>query len=63
MTASDLARLWVRITGLIFDVTLSPPLEEMVADFRSAELDDQRFFLIHTERCLQKAYMKLQRNA
>lgn len=58
---TDLARLWVKVTGLIPDVILSPVLEEMVADYEMASVSEQRFFLMHTDRLLQKAYRKLQR--
>lgn len=61
LAATELARLWVKVTGLISDVTLSPALEEMVADYEMASEADQRFFVLHTERCLQKAHQKLQR--
>lgn len=62
LAPTELARLWVRITGLIPEVELSPPLEEMAADYRLVSVSEQRFFLMHVERFLQQA-LKLQRGA
>ncbi|MHC4816601.1 MAG: hypothetical protein ACYTF8_00885 [Planctomycetota bacterium] len=60
LAPTELARLWVKITGLIPDVPLTPAVVTMVGAFDEAEPNTQRFFTMHTDRFLQKAYRKVQ---